>query len=70
MPEHAPITEGLSAHVCPACKQPVADVAERHKSMGVVFPVWAAGPCHNPQCTEYVAKQEHVAAHHDTAHPR
>jgi hypothetical protein len=43
-----------AGHVCPACKEPVADVVERHKTMGVYVPHWTAGPCHNPHCGQYV----------------
>lgn len=44
-------------HACRSCKQPVDTVVERHKTMGVYVPVWVAGPCHNPQCQQYVAEQ-------------
>lgn len=43
------------ALVCPVCKQPVtAVVKRRHKSLGIFVPVWHPGPCHNPECPEYL----------------
>ncbi|MFE1200041.1 hypothetical protein ACFW6E_46450 [Streptomyces olivaceoviridis] len=30
---------------------------ERHKTMGVYVPRWTAGPCHNPNCKQYVPEQ-------------
>ncbi|MCX4905522.1 hypothetical protein [Streptomyces sp. NBC_00878] len=40
-------------YVCPVCKQAVDTVVRRHKTLGVFVPVWGAGPCQNPACTEY-----------------
>jgi hypothetical protein len=39
--------------VCPACGQPVGTVIKRHKTLGAFVPVWAPGPCRNPECPEY-----------------
>ncbi|MFD6908672.1 hypothetical protein ACE1N8_29460 [Streptomyces sp. DSM 116494] len=50
-----------SGHVCGSCRQPVDTVVERHKTMGIYVPHWTAGPCHNPQCEDYVPEQ--VPAH-------
>lgn len=47
-------------YVCPTCDQPVSTVAERHKTMGVFFPIWVAGPCHNPQCADFVPRWMHT----------
>ncbi|MER7484849.1 hypothetical protein ABTY20_02640 [Streptomyces sp. NPDC126497] len=38
--------------VCPACGQPVERVVRRHKTLGAWVPMWAHGPCRNPQCRE------------------
>ncbi|MFD7698964.1 hypothetical protein [Streptomyces caelestis] len=38
--------------VCPACGQPVERVVRRHKTLGAWVPVWAHGPCRNPECRE------------------
>ncbi|MFD3420062.1 hypothetical protein [Streptomyces decoyicus] len=35
----------------------MSDVIERRKSLGVVYPAWIAGPCHNPECPDYVPEQ-------------
>ncbi len=53
-------------HVCRSCKQPVDTVVERHKTMGVYVPVWVAGPCHNPQCHQYVAEESPIHSVHGT----
>ncbi|MGW1541465.1 hypothetical protein ACWCPM_14730 [Streptomyces sp. NPDC002309] len=47
-------------HSCHSCRQPVEDVVERHKTMGVYVPVWVAGPCHNPRCDRYVASEAEI----------
>ncbi|MFF5154804.1 hypothetical protein ACFY3N_00785 [Streptomyces sp. NPDC000348] len=39
--------------VCPACGQPVETVVRRHKTLGAWVPVWAHGPCRNPECREF-----------------
>ncbi|MGP2442980.1 hypothetical protein [Streptomyces sp. JW3] len=36
--------------VCPVCGQPVETVVRRHKTLGAWVPVWAPGPCRDPQC--------------------
>jgi hypothetical protein len=41
------------AHACPVCGQPVDTVVKRHKTLGAWVPVWAAGPCRNPDCEAY-----------------
>lgn len=41
-----------ATYVCPTCGKPVATVARRRKTMGVAFPVWVPGPCHNPDCPD------------------
>ncbi|WP_437107846.1 hypothetical protein [Streptomyces sp. enrichment culture] len=43
--------------VCPACGQPVQTVVRRHKTLGAWVPVWVHGPCHNPECEDYVARE-------------
>ncbi|MFF1273591.1 hypothetical protein ACFVZC_09310 [Streptomyces marokkonensis] len=45
-----------SGHVCGSCKLPVDAVVERHKTMGIFVPAWVAGPCHNPECEQYVPR--------------
>ncbi|MFF1510420.1 hypothetical protein [Streptomyces sp. NPDC058326] len=50
-------TTPSSQRVCRSCKQPVDAVVERHKTMGVYVPVWVAGPCHDPNCDQYVPEQ-------------
>jgi hypothetical protein len=47
---------GTDEHVCPACRQPVATVVRRHKTLGAFVPVWGPGPCHNPECETYVGE--------------
>jgi len=39
--------------VCPVCGQPVDAVVRRHKTLGVVVPVWRPGPCRNPRCSAH-----------------
>ncbi|MCX4910537.1 hypothetical protein OHA11_40865 [Streptomyces sp. NBC_00878] len=47
-------------HVCPVCKRPLeATIKRRHKTLGVFVPVWGPGPCHNPDCPEYLETPEH-----------
>ncbi len=43
-------------YVCPACKQPVATVPARHKTLGIFVPHWGPGPCHNAECSSYEAR--------------
>lgn len=45
---------------CPTCGKRVETVAERHKTMGVSYPVWVAGPCHNPECPDHVPEWMHT----------
>ncbi|GAA1002668.1 hypothetical protein GCM10009564_01000 [Streptomyces thermogriseus] len=46
--------------MCPVCKHPVDTVAKkRHKTFGIFVPVWDPGPCHNPDCSEYLKEPEH-----------
>ncbi|MFJ9856740.1 hypothetical protein ACIRVN_04470 [Streptomyces albogriseolus] len=52
--------------LCGSCGRPVETVVTRHKTMGVNVPHWRAGPCHNPDCVDYVP--EMVPA--DTLRPR
>ncbi|HSA51055.1 MAG TPA: hypothetical protein VLH10_13245 [Yinghuangia sp.] len=47
-------------YVCPTCGHRVATIAERHKTMGVAFPVWVPGPCHNPECPDRVPEWVHT----------
>ncbi|MFG3310025.1 transposase [Streptomyces wuyuanensis] len=35
----------------------------RHKTLGVYVPVWGPGPCHNPDCREYLEAAEHPETH-------
>jgi hypothetical protein len=51
-------------YVCRTCGHPVATVAERRKTMGVFFPVWVAGPCHNRECPDYVPEWMHTDPRH------
>jgi uncharacterized protein YbaR (Trm112 family) len=52
--------------VCPVCKHPVDTVAKkRHKTFGIFVPVWDPGPCHNPDCSEYLKEPEH-SEHNDS----
>ncbi|MET9334686.1 hypothetical protein ABZX78_26380 [Streptomyces cellulosae] len=39
---------------CAACGRPVETVVTRHKTFGINVPQWRAGPCHNPDCPDYV----------------
>jgi uncharacterized protein YbaR (Trm112 family) len=49
---------------CPACKQPVGvTIKGRHKTLGVVVPVWGPGPCRNPDCPEHLEKPERTPRH-------
>lgn len=43
-------TDRQAEYACPACKQPVATVMARHKTLGIFVPHWGPGPCHNPEC--------------------
>jgi uncharacterized protein YbaR (Trm112 family) len=44
---------------CPVCKNPLNMIIKRrHKTLGMFVPVWAPGPCHNPDCPEYLEKPE------------
>ncbi|MFE7750047.1 hypothetical protein [Streptomyces sp. NPDC057428] len=43
-------------YACPACKQPVETVIERHKTLGIFVPHWGPGPCHNPECHRHTAE--------------
>lgn len=46
--------------VCPVCKRPLQmTVKRRHKTLGVFVPVWGPGPCHNPDCPEYLEEPNH-----------
>ncbi|MEU7397174.1 hypothetical protein [Streptomyces albogriseolus] len=40
--------------LCGSCGRPVETVVTRHKTMGINVPHWRAGPCHNPDCVDYV----------------
>lgn len=45
--------------MCPVCKQRVEMIVKRrHKTLGVVVPVWAPGSCRNPDCPEYLETLE------------
>ncbi|MDF6020133.1 hypothetical protein LWJ43_16935 [Streptomyces sp. JH34] len=48
-------TDRQAEYVCPACKQPVATVTARHKTLGIFVPHWGPGPCHNSECRRYEA---------------
>ncbi|MFI2783793.1 hypothetical protein [Streptomyces sp. ALB3] len=54
-------TDRQAEYVCPACKQPVATVLARHKTLGVFVPHWGPGPCHNPDCRSYEAEAGDVS---------
>jgi hypothetical protein len=52
-------TDPQGTLVCPACRQPLdMTVTRRHKTLGVVVPVWGPAPCHNPHCSEYMTESE------------
>ncbi|TXS12494.1 hypothetical protein EAO68_22720 [Streptomyces sp. wa22] len=51
-------TDRQAEYVCPACKQPVATVPARHKTLGIFVPHWGPGPCHNSGCGSYEAPEE------------
>ncbi|MCP3769604.1 MULTISPECIES: hypothetical protein [Streptomyces] len=54
-------TGSQGALVCPVCKQPVtAMVRGRHKTLGVVVPVWRPGPCHNTECSEHLKESKQL----------
>lgn len=55
-------------YVCPTCGKRVATVAERRKTMGVAFPVWVAGPCHNPECPDALPAWMRTDPRHETGH--
>ncbi|MFI8960892.1 hypothetical protein ACIGO8_02160 [Streptomyces sp. NPDC053493] len=40
-------------HPCPACGQPRAVIARRHKVLGAWVPEWEVQPCRNPGCELY-----------------
>ncbi|WP_345580094.1 hypothetical protein [Streptomyces prasinosporus] len=48
---------GSEQSVCPTCGQTVETVVRRHKTLGAWVPVWTHGPCHNPECEDYVARE-------------
>ncbi|MEU6088011.1 hypothetical protein ABZ865_14535 [Streptomyces sp. NPDC047085] len=52
---------GRVKHVCPVCGQPVGTIVGRHKTLGAWVPVWAPGPCHNPDCEAYGGPAEPAA---------
>ncbi|MFD6280022.1 hypothetical protein ACFWFI_31320 [Streptomyces sp. NPDC060209] len=54
-------TDRQAERVCPACKQPVAIVLARHKTLGIFVPHWGPGPCHNPECRSYEAESGEVS---------
>ncbi|MFB7933968.1 MULTISPECIES: hypothetical protein [Streptomyces] len=33
-------------------------IKKRHKTLGIFVPVWAPGPCHNPDCSDYLQQPE------------
>jgi hypothetical protein len=44
---------------CPVCENPLPMIIKkRHKTLGIFVPVWAPGPCRNPDCPEYLEKPE------------
>ncbi|GGY59928.1 hypothetical protein [Streptomyces omiyaensis] len=52
-------TSPRAAAVCPVCAEPLTgSVKKRHKTLGVFVPVWAPGPCHNPDCSAYLVNPE------------
>ncbi|MFJ8882410.1 hypothetical protein ACIRJR_03235 [Streptomyces sp. NPDC102402] len=51
-------TDRQAEYVCPACKQPVATVMARHKTLGIFVPHWGPGPCHNTACHRAVETAE------------
>jgi hypothetical protein len=48
-------------YACPVCGQPVDTVVHRHKTLGVVVPLWGPGPCKNPECEAYTAEEPEPA---------
>lgn len=45
--------------MCPVCKRPLETTAKkRHKTLGIFVPVWAPGPCRNPDCPEFLEEPE------------
>ncbi|WP_435974089.1 hypothetical protein [Streptomyces sp. Qhu_M48] len=38
---------------CPACGNPRAMVATRHKVLGAWVPEWEVQPCHSPDCSPH-----------------
>ena len=55
MGDEAPHTtrDPRAEHGCPACGQPRAVTATRHKVLGAWVPEWEVQPCRNPDCTLY-----------------
>ncbi|MFD3612504.1 hypothetical protein ACFWXA_31445 [Streptomyces atroolivaceus] len=49
-------------YVCPTCKQPVATVLARHKTLGIFVPHWGPGPCHNHDCRRHQAESGNAPA--------
>ncbi len=50
-------SRGTSA--CPVCRHPLdMIIKKRHKTLGIFVPVWAPGPCHNPDCSDYLQQPE------------
>ena len=51
--------------MCAVCERPLGmTVKRRHKTLGVFVPVWGPGPCHNPDCPEYLEEPK------PSSHPR
>ncbi|MEU7135748.1 hypothetical protein [Streptomyces sp. NPDC046261] len=45
--------------LCPVCKQPlIMTIKGRRKTFGIFVPVWAPGPCRNPDCSEHPVDPE------------
>ncbi|MFF8833460.1 hypothetical protein [Streptomyces sp. NPDC015131] len=58
-------TARQAGHLCPACRTPVTEHIERHKTMGVYVPLWKTDSCHNPECPSYEpAEGEHRHRRH------
>ncbi|MFC8506080.1 hypothetical protein ACFU3J_26545 [Streptomyces sp. NPDC057411] len=48
-----------AVHPCPACGEPRAVLAKRHKVLGAWVPEWEVQPCRNPRCELY--EPEHAS---------
>ncbi|MFF2654548.1 hypothetical protein [Streptomyces sp. NPDC058045] len=44
-------------YLCPICGHPIEQVMRRHKTLGIIVPLWRPGPCKNPECQVHEAEE-------------